>query len=114
MSDVTQVVTAIAQVAAGGTIVQGIMALVRRRGELRQLDNQNDSVAVGTAEHVIKLVRDELDGTKKELELEKKARQEERDQFQRQIQLLSEKVARLSTDNAIMKAELARLRGQTA
>lgn len=113
MSNATQIVTAIAQVAAGGTIVQGVMALVRRRGELRQLDNQTDSVAVGTAEHVVKMVREELDKTKKELEKKEEDGARERRLFERQIAILSNEVADLRTDNAMMKAELARLRGST-
>ncbi|MEU1393661.1 MULTISPECIES: hypothetical protein [unclassified Nonomuraea] len=57
---------AVAQVAAGGTIVQGVVALIRRRSELRQLDRSSDSVAVETADHVVNLLRTELDATKAE------------------------------------------------
>lgn len=114
MSSSTQIITSIAQVAAGGTIVQAIMAVVRRRGELRQLDNQNDSVAVGTAEHVVNLVRSEMDKAKKELSEKERQWEREKLTFQRQIELLSSEVAQLRTDNSVMKAELARLRNNSS
>lgn len=100
-----EVAVAVAQVAAGGTIVQGIVALVRRRSELRQLDRSSDSVAVETADHVVNLLRTELDGTKAE---NAELKQAQADQ-QRQIQALAEQVSTLRVELAIAKAEISRL-----
>jgi predicted RNase H-like nuclease (RuvC/YqgF family) len=101
----SEVLVAVAQVAAGGTIVQGVMFMVRRRSELRQLDRTSDSVAVETADHVVNLLRTELDNTKAE-------NKELKDQFadqQRQIQALAEQVSTLRVELAIARAEISRL-----
>jgi chromosome segregation ATPase len=96
---------AVAQVAAGGTIVQGIVALVRRRSELRQLDRSSDSVAVETADHVVNLLRTELGDAKAENAALKTNLADQ----QRQIQALAEQVSTLRVELAIARAEISRL-----
>lgn len=109
----SDVIVSIAQVAAGGTIVQGVLAFFRRRSELRQLDTASDNVIVGTAEHVITLLRTELDDAKDEIKQLKKDQQIERADFQRQITRLGEDVSKVRAENAVMKAEIERLRKET-
>lgn len=106
----SDVVVAIAQVAAGGTIVQGVMALLRRRSELRQLDSQTDSVAIETANHVMGMLRKELDDAKAELAQLKRDHEAERQDLQRQIQKLGTRVSGLSAELAVERAEISRLR----
>ncbi|MFB4273021.1 hypothetical protein [Nonomuraea sp. GTA35] len=103
----TEVLVSIAQVAAGGGIVQAIMAITRRRRDLRQLDRQTDSVAVETADKVVNMLRTELDTAKAEIA---ELRQERADQ-QRQIQQLAEQVSVLRAELAVAKAEIFRLSG---
>jgi peptidoglycan hydrolase CwlO-like protein len=97
----------IAQVAVGGSLVQGLVLLVRRRSELRQLDRQTDSVSVATADQVVVMLRTELADAKKEI----KQLKDEREDQQRQIQALGERVSQIRADLVIAQAELARLRG---
>jgi predicted RNase H-like nuclease (RuvC/YqgF family) len=99
------VLVSVAQVAAGGTIVQAVVALTKRRSELKQLDRGSDSVAVETADHVVVLLRTELSDTKAE---NKELKAQLGDQ-QRQIQALAEQVSALRADLAIARAEIARL-----
>ncbi|WP_375119153.1 hypothetical protein [Nonomuraea sp. MTCD27] len=100
-----EVLVSVAQVAAGGTIVQAIVALTKRRSELKQLDRGSDSVAVETADHVVALLRTELTDAKAE---NKELKAELGDQ-QRQIQALAEQVSALRAELAIARAEIARL-----
>lgn len=100
------ILISIAQVAAGGGLVQGVMAFVRRRRDFRQLDRQTDSVAVETADHVVTMLRTELDTAKAEI-AEQRA---ERADQQRQIQSLAEQISTLRADLAIARAEISRLR----
>jgi predicted RNase H-like nuclease (RuvC/YqgF family) len=102
------VAVSVAQVAAGGTIVQAVVALTKRRSELKQLDRGSDSVAVETADHVVGLVREELDTAKAE---NRELKKELADQ-QRQIQALAEQVSTLRTDLAIAKSEIHRLQDE--
>ncbi|MEV4179953.1 hypothetical protein AB0J28_00720 [Streptosporangium canum] len=102
---VGDVLVSIAQVAAGGTIVQALVAFTRRRSELKQLDRGSDSVAVETADHVVTLLRTELDAAKAEnAELKKELADQ-----QRQILALAERVSELRTDLAVARAEIHRL-----
>lgn len=103
----TDILVSVAQVAAGGGIVQAVLAFTRRRPELRQLDRTTDSVAVETADHVVGMLRTELDAAKAENAELKKALADQ----QRQIQALAEQVSLLRTELAIAKAELSRLGG---
>jgi predicted nucleic acid-binding Zn-ribbon protein len=105
----SDVIVSVLQVAAGGTIVQGVLAFFRRRSELRQLDTASDNVIVGTAEHVITLLRTELDDAKDEIKQLKKDHADERADFQRQITRLGEDVSRVRAENVVMKAEIERL-----
>ena len=107
----SDVIVSIAQVAAGGTIVQGILAFFRRRSELRQLDTQSDNVIVGTAEHVITLLRTELDDAKEEIKQLKKDHAAERADFQRQITRLGEQVSKVTAELVVARAEIDRLQG---
>lgn len=107
----SDVIVSIAQVAAGGTIVQGVLAFFRRRTELRQLDTQSDSVIVGSAEHVVALLRTELDDAKTEIRQLKADHAVERADMQRQISKLGEQVSTVRAQNAVMKAEIERLQG---
>lgn len=105
----SDVIVSIAQVAAGGTIVQGVLAFFRRRSELRQLDTASDNVIVGSAEHVVVLLRTELDDAKAEIKQLKKDHTAEIADFQRQITRLGEQVSKVTAENAVMKAEISRL-----
>lgn len=105
----SDVIVSIAQVAAGGTIVQGLLAFFRRRTELRQLDTQSDNVIVGTAEHVITLLRTELDDAKDEIKQLKTDHAAERADMQRQLTRLGEDISRVRAENVVMKAEIERL-----
>jgi FtsZ-binding cell division protein ZapB len=98
----TDVVVSIAQVAAGGTIVQAMVAIFRRRGELRQLDRQTESVAVDTADHVVTMLRTELIDAKEEtgrLKLERSG-------LQRQVDALTQQVSALRVELTTTRAEL--------
>jgi len=106
----TDVAVAIAQVAAGGTIVQAFMALLRRRSDLRQLDSQTDSVAIENANHVVGMLRKELDDAKEEFAQLKREHEAERRDLQRQIQKLGARVSDLSAELAVERAEISRLR----
>jgi hypothetical protein len=105
----SDVIVSIAQVAAGGTIVQGVLAFFRRRSELRQLDTQSDSVIVGSAEHLVVLLRGELDDTKAEMKQLKKDHALERADFQRQITRLGEQVSKVNAELVVARAEISRL-----
>jgi peptidoglycan hydrolase CwlO-like protein len=105
----SDVIVSIAQVAAGGTIVQGVLAFFRRRSELRQLDTASDNVIVGTAEHVVVLLRDELDDAKDEIKQLKKDHAAEKADFQRQITRLGEQVSKVTADLVVARAEIDRL-----
>jgi chromosome segregation ATPase len=94
------VLVAIAQVAAGGTLAQGVMAFVRRRSELRQLDRETDSVAVDTADKLLTMLRTELESAKAESA-----------DLRRQVNLLGDEVARLRADLVVARAEINRIRG---
>lgn len=102
------VIVSIAQVAAGGTIVQGFVALIRRRSELRQLDRTTDSVVVETAEHLVAVLRTELDDGK----AENKQLKADLADMQRQVTTLGERVSKLSADLVVAKSEIMRLGGQ--
>lgn len=108
----TDVAVSVAQVAAGGGIVQAILAFTRRRSELKQLDRDSDSVAVETADHVIKLLREELDDAKKEIVEIKHGCEEERRDLQGQIRVLGDRIAGLSADLTVARAEINRLQAQ--
>ncbi|GIH76129.1 hypothetical protein [Planobispora longispora] len=101
-----EILVAIAQVAIGGGIIQGILAFTRRRSELRQLDRSSDSVAVETASSVVGMLRTELDAAKAE---NKELKAELTDQ-QRQIAALAEQVSMLRAELAIARAEISRLK----
>lgn len=101
----SQVLVSVAQVAIGGGIVQAILALTRRRSELRQLDRGSDSVAVETADRLVAMLHTELQGTKAE---NKEFKATQADQ-QRQILALAEQVSTLRTELAVAKAEIHRL-----
>lgn len=107
----SDVIVSVFQVALGGTIVQGVLAFFRRRSELRQLDTASDNVIVGTAEHVVTLLRTELDDAKAEIKQLKKDRADEHADFQRQITRLGEEVSKVRAENAVMRAEIGRLQG---
>jgi chromosome segregation ATPase len=107
----SDVIVSVLQVAAGGTIVQGILAFFRRRSELRQLDTQSDNVIVGTAEHLVTLLRTELDDAKEEIKQLKKDHEAERADFQRQITRLGEQVSKVTAELVVAKAEINRLQG---
>lgn len=114
----SDVIVSVAQVAAGGTIVQALVAFMRRRSELRQLDSQSrqldsqsDNVVVGTAEHLVMLLRTELDDAKQEIKQLKADHAAERADMQRQVRNLGEQVSKLGAENAVMKAEIGRLQG---
>jgi FtsZ-binding cell division protein ZapB len=110
MSTGSDIVVSIAQVAAGGTIVQAMVALFRRRGELRQLDRQTESVAIETADHVVTMLRTELDGAKEDngrLRLERAS-------LQRQVEALTEDVSRIRAELTTTRAELVAVRADVA
>lgn len=109
----SDVIVSIAQVAAGGGLVQGILAFFRRRGELRQLDTQSDNVIVGTAEHVITLLRTELDDAKQEIKQLKSDHAAERADMQRQLSRLGDDISHVRAANVVMKADLERLQKET-
>lgn len=100
------VIVSIAQVAAGGTIVQAMVAVMRRRSELRQLDRQSESVAVGTADQVVTMLRRELVDAKQDVAELK----QERANLLRQVESLGQQVSSVSADLAVARADLARLR----
>lgn len=108
MSSGTDVVVSIAQVAAGGTIVQAMVALFRRRSELRQLDRQTESVAVDTADQVVTMLRTELVDAKAEIARLK----HERDEMERHADALGRQVRTARDELAAVQADLSRLRGR--
>ncbi|KAB2346451.1 hypothetical protein [Actinomadura rudentiformis] len=103
------IIVSIAQVAAGGTIVQAMVAVFRRRSELRQLDRQSDSVAVDTADQVVTMLRRELMESREELADVK----QDRANLQRQVGTLSEHVSKVSADLAVARADLDRFRSSS-
>jgi non-homologous end joining protein Ku len=123
----TDVAVAVAQVAAGGGIVQAILALTRRRSELRRLDRDTDSVAVETADQVMGILRRELLAAKDELLAARQAMDQlqaghaqaiaqqkatqttERREHQRQIQGLVEQVSDLRDELRTAKAQINRM-----
>lgn len=105
----SDVLVSIAQVAAGGTIVQGFVALIRRRSELRQLDRNTDSVVVETAEHLVGVLRVELDATK----AENKQLKADLADTRRQVTWLGEQMSALRADLVVAKAEIVRLGGNS-
>ncbi|GIH95451.1 hypothetical protein Psi01_60810 [Planobispora siamensis] len=108
--ELSEILIAIAQVAVGGGIVQGALAWSRRRSELRQLDRQTDSVAVGAADTVVTMLRTELQDAKVAAEETSKRNAAEQADLRRQIQHLGEEVSRLRADLVIARAEIARLK----
>lgn len=106
-----EVLVAVAQVAAGGTIVQGVVAFVRRRSELRQLDRAADSVAVDTADKMIVMLRGELEATKQQAARDSEAHAGQLADLRRQVLLLGEEVSRLRAELVIAGAEIQRLKG---
>lgn len=111
MSGMSSIVISVAQIAAGGTVVQGVMAFIRRRSELRQLDSQSENVMIGTAEHLVIMLRTELTTTKADMEKERADYRAEREDTTRQIERLGQDVSQLRAENVVMRAELARLKG---
>jgi non-homologous end joining protein Ku len=123
----TDVAVAVAQVAAGGGIVQAILALTRRRSELRRLDRDTDSVAVETADQVMGILRRELLAAKDELLAARQAMDQlqaghaqaiaqqkatqatERREHQRQLQGLVEQVSDLRDELRTAKAQINRM-----
>lgn len=115
-----EIVVAIAQVAAGGTIVQGLVAFMRRRSELRKIDRESESVAVETADRVLVMLRTELETARadrirveKESAEQRAAAQQERRQLRDQIAHLTAEVSRLSGELATARREIARMRGDS-
>ncbi|MEW9530748.1 hypothetical protein [Microbispora sp. NPDC049125] len=106
---VADVLIAIAQVAAGGTIVQGALAFFRRRAELRQLDRQTDSVAVETADRVMVMMRKELEDAKAASAKAAEENAAEQADLRRQITLLGDEVSRLRAELVVARAQIARL-----
>lgn len=100
------IVVSIAQVAAGGTIVQAMVAVMRRRSELRQLDRQTESVAVDTADQLVTMLRRELLEAKREVADLK----QDRSTLLQQIETLGNQVSRVSADLAVARADLLRQR----
>lgn len=92
------VAVSIAQVAAGGGIIQGIVAYTKRRSAMRQLDRDSDSRAVKTADSVIEMLHEELDMMRIE-----------RDELRKQVRRLGNQVTRCEANLAIARAEIARL-----
>jgi regulator of replication initiation timing len=110
MTTGTDIVVSIAQVAAGGTIVQAMVAIFRRRGELRQLDRQTESVAIDTADQVVTMLRTELIDAREEngrLKLERAG-------LQRRIEVLTEEVSNTRAELATTRAELLAARAGPA
>jgi hypothetical protein len=105
----SDVIVSIAQVAAGGTIVQGILAFFRRRTELRQLDTQADNVIVGSAEHLVVMLREELTETKAEMRQSKKDHAAEVADLQRQVSRLGDQVSKVTAELVVARAEINRL-----
>lgn len=100
------VAVAVAQVFLGGSLVQLVLALTRRRSELRQLDRQSDSIVVEGAEHVVQMLRAEVARGE-----EKIARLEiEKNDLVRQVRLLGERVSRQGAELAVARAEIAHLK----
>jgi galactose-1-phosphate uridylyltransferase len=117
MIDTTTVFVSIAQVAAGGTIVQALLAVTRRRN-LRELDS--NSTAGDAVDQVVGMLRTELRDAKAEItDLHKQAAAErvshavERDDAQHQRVWLEEQISRLSAELVIAKAENIRLQNRT-
>lgn len=110
----SDVIVSVAQVAAGGTIVQALVALLRRRSELRQLDRSTDGVVVETAESVVAMLHEELKANRVEMAQMKADHKAEREDMQRQITQLSEELSRVRAELAYAKAEIGRLQGGTA
>lgn len=104
-TDIGQVVVSVAQVALGGSIVQGVLALTRRRGELKQLDRQSDSVVVESANNLVQMHRAALESAEKKIaELT-----DSREDMRRQLQSLAERLSALQADLAILQADNTRL-----
>lgn len=99
------VAVAVAQVFLGGSLVQLVLALTRRRSELRQLDRQSDSIVVEGAEHVVQMLRAEVARAEEKIT----QLQVERNDLVRQIKLLGDQVSQQGADLAVARAEIARL-----
>lgn len=99
------VAVAVAQVFLGGSLVQLVLALTRRRSELRQLDRQSDSIVIEGAEHVVQMLRAEVARAEEKIT----QLQVERNDLVRQIKLLGDQVSQQGADLAVARAEIARL-----
>lgn len=112
MSGTADVLVSIAQVAAGGTIVQALVAFMRRRGELKALDRSSDSVAVDTADQVIIMLRTELRDAKTEMKQLKEEYSAEIRRLTGELDTLRERVGAVNADLAAARAEMIRLKAQ--
>ncbi|MBW8484883.1 hypothetical protein [Actinomadura parmotrematis] len=101
----SDIVVSIAQLAAGGTIVQALVAVMRRRGELRQLDRQTESVAVSTADQLVTMLRRELMDAKAEVS----GLRQDRSSLAEQVERLSRQVSEINADLAEARAVSSRL-----
>jgi len=102
-----EAVVRVAEIALGGSIVQAIVAFLRRRGEARQLDRETDSIAVDTAEKTVLLVRSQLEqATNRVNELE-----DELEDRTREITRLAGQVVKLRAEVAVLRAEQATASG---
>lgn len=96
-------VVRVAEIALGGSIVQAIVAFLRRSGEARQLDRETDSIAVDTAEKTILLVRSQLEQeTNHVTELEG----ELSDRI-REVRRLADQIVKLRAELSVLRAERA-------
>ncbi|MCO6009755.1 hypothetical protein NE236_32770 [Actinoallomurus purpureus] len=110
MTTGSDIVVSVAQFAAGGTIVQAMVAIFRRRGELRQLDRQIESVAIDTADQVVMMLHAELVDSKEEagrLKLERAG-------LERQIEALTAQMSSTRTELTTTRAELLTARADLA
>lgn len=120
-SDVVRFILQVAAVFAGGGSVQGLIFLLRRRGELRQLDTGSDATALNAANAYIvtlqagdKTLREELDAAKAELRSADRRADIERESSAQALENATREISRAVAELSRVKADLIVAQSQVA
>jgi SMC interacting uncharacterized protein involved in chromosome segregation len=110
MSALPQIVTSIASVTIGGSIVQALLAVSRRRSDMRKVDTGSDSIAIHNANDVVVMMRQEME--RKEMEASNRIKQLESEKVghEREITRLANQVSELKADLAVERSRNGRNR----
>lgn len=120
-SDIIRFILQVAAIFAGGGTVQLTLFLLKRRGELRQLDTASDATALNSANAYIvtlqagdKTLRAELDALKAELRAEDRRGDIDRESSAQALENASREIARALAELARVKADLVVAQSQVA